>query len=131
MFTDLRRYIDISPLARYTFEAIALLEQQTNLEYTRVVNGWFLDYYGMPHWKTHSHPWVNVLNMERRWASIPGDGSAKAHFVTTQDMGRFVAHMLGLSPWSKVSTVVGDCLTMDQLVELAEEARGELLDCCR
>lgn len=126
MLTRVDRYVDISPLARYTFEAIDSLEQ-TGLEYTRVVNGWFLDYFGMPYWQTHLHPWVNVLNMVRRWAAVPGDGSAKANFVTTQDMGKFVANMMDLGSWSKVSTIVGDCLTMNQLVEMAEEARGE---CC-
>ena len=116
--------IEISPLARYTFEATALLDQG-DIEYTRVANGWFLDYYGMPHWKSHLHPWVNVLNMEQRWAAIPGDGSTKAHFVTTQDMGKFVAHLMDLKPWAKVSSIVGECLTFKQLIEMAEEARGE------
>lgn len=124
MLTPVARYVNISPLARYTFEAIDLLEQ-TGLEFTRVVNGWFLGYFGMPHWQTHLHPWMNVLNMERRWAAVPGDGSAKANFVTTEDMGKFVANMMDLGSWSKVSTFVGDCLTMNQLVEMAEEARGE------
>lgn len=124
VLTRLARYVDISPLARYTFEAIDLLEQ-SGLEYTRVANGWFLDYYGMPYWRTYLHPWVNVLNMEQRWAAVPGDGSAKANFVTTQDMAKFVANMMDLGSWSKTSTIVGDCLTMNQLVEMAEEARGE------
>ncbi|PSN61719.1 NAD(P)-binding protein [Corynespora cassiicola Philippines] len=114
---------DISPLAKYTHEAIDLLET-TELEYTRVANGWFLDYYGMPHWKSYLHPWINVLSMEKKWAAIPGDGSARAHFVTTQDMGRFVAHLMDLDKWPKISSIVGEELTMDQLVELAEKARG-------
>lgn len=65
--------------------------------------------------------------MKGRWAAVPGDGSARANFVTTQDMSKFVAHMMDLGSWSKVSTIVGDCLSMNQLVEIAEEARGEYL----
>ncbi|CAG9951356.1 unnamed protein product [Clonostachys rosea f. rosea IK726] len=59
---------------------------KTYLSYTRVVNGLFLDYYGMPHWKTSVHPWLNVVNMEKRWAVILGDGSAKADFITSQTL---------------------------------------------
>ncbi|KAM5522357.1 NmraA like family protein [Fusarium oxysporum f. sp. phaseoli] len=36
--------IELSPLTRYTFEAIDELEK-TSLTYTRIANGWFLDYY--------------------------------------------------------------------------------------
>ncbi|QPC70722.1 hypothetical protein HYE68_001474 [Fusarium pseudograminearum] len=66
--------VEIAPWWGYTFEAIDLLEK-TSLVYTRIANGWFLDYYGMPHWKTNLEPWLNVLNMESKWAAIPGDGA--------------------------------------------------------
>ncbi|TDZ24358.1 Oxidoreductase BOA1 [Colletotrichum orbiculare MAFF 240422] len=111
------------PMAQYTFEAIDELDG-TDLEYTRVVNGFFLDYYGMPHWKTHLHPWINFVNVEKKWAVIPGDGSAKANFITTQDMARFIARLMELDKWSKVSSIVADTLSISEVLEIAERVRG-------
>jgi hypothetical protein len=79
----------------------------------------------MPHWKTHLHPWINVINMEKKWAVIPGDGTARAHFITTQDMARLVARLMDLQAWSKVTTIVGDNLSLNEVVELAERTRGK------
>ncbi|RSL98689.1 hypothetical protein CDV31_012474 [Fusarium ambrosium] len=114
---------ELSPLARYTFEAIDELEK-TQLTYTRIANGWFLDYYGMPHWKTHLEPWINVMNVEKKWAVIPGDGSVKASFITSQDMSRFVARLMDLEKWNKVSPIFANTLSFNELVEMAEKARG-------
>ncbi|UPL00051.1 hypothetical protein LCI18_010985 [Fusarium solani-melongenae] len=115
--------IELSPLARYTFEAIDELEK-TQLTYTRIANGWFLDYYGMPHWKTHLEPWINVMNVEKKWAVIPGDGNVKASFITSQDMSRFVARLMDLEKWNKVSPIFANTLSFSELVEMAEKARG-------
>ncbi|KAI8650067.1 NmrA domain-containing protein [Fusarium sp. Ph1] len=115
--------IELSPLARYTFEAIDELGK-TQLTYTRIANGWFLDYYGMPHWKTHLEPWINVMNVEKKWAVIPGDGSVKASFITSQDMSRFVARLMDLEKWNKVSPIFANTLSFSELVEMAEKARG-------
>jgi hypothetical protein len=117
-------------LAKYTFEAINALEK-TDLEYTRIVNGWFLDYYGMPYWKTSLHPWINILNMEERWAVIPGDGTAKATFITTQDLGRYVARLMDMPVWEKESTITGNEMQFNDLLALAEKIRGESIQCPR
>lgn len=111
-------------MARYTFEAIDELEK-TQLTYTRIANGWFLDYYGMPHWKTHLEPWINVMNVEKKWAVIPGDGNVKASFITSQDMSRFVARLMDLEKWNKVSPIIANTLSFSELVEMAEKARGK------
>ncbi|VUC27797.1 unnamed protein product [Clonostachys rosea] len=118
-----KEHAAFNPLAKYTFEAIEELEK-TSLEYTRIANGWFLDYFGMPYWKTTLHPWINVLNMEQRWAVIPSDGSAKATFITTQDMAKFLARMMDLEKWTKVTLIVGETLSFKDLLQLAEEVRG-------
>jgi hypothetical protein len=121
----LSRHININPLAKYTSEAIDALEK-TDLEYTRVVNGWFLDYFGMPHWKTSLHPWFNILSMEDKWADVPGDGTASATLITTQDLGRFVGRLMDAPAWDKESTVVGNEIQFNKLVALAEVIRGKL-----
>lgn len=118
------RHIETNPLARYTFEAIDALEK-TNLEYTRVANGWFIDYFGMPHWESSLHPWINVLNMEKKWAVVPGDGTAVATFITTQDLGRFIGRLMELRQWPKVSSIVGNETSFNDLVAMAEAVRGQ------
>ena len=118
------RHIDINPLAKYTFEAIDALDN-TDLEHTRVVNGWFLDYYGMPHWKTSLHPWINILNMDEKWAVVPGDGTASATFITTQDLGQFIGRLMDAPVWNKESTIIGNEIQFNELVAKAEKIRGQ------
>ncbi|KAH7233544.1 hypothetical protein BKA59DRAFT_504400 [Fusarium tricinctum] len=115
--------IELSPLTRYTFEAIDELEK-TGLTYTRIANGWFLDYYGMPHWKCNLEPWINILNMESKWAVIPADGNIQASFLTSQDMSRFVARLMDLENWEKISAIRANTLSFNQLIDTAEKARG-------
>ncbi|KAH6885358.1 hypothetical protein B0T10DRAFT_492505 [Thelonectria olida] len=115
--------IELNPLTKYTFEAIDELEK-TDLEYTRIANGWFLDYYGMPYWKTYLHPWINILSMKEKWAVIPGDGSAKANFITTQDMATFVAHLMDIDQWPRISSIFAQTLSFKELLQQAEKARG-------
>ncbi|KAF0635533.1 hypothetical protein FPSE5266_08449 [Fusarium pseudograminearum] len=117
--------VEIAPWWGYTFEAIDLLEK-TSLVYTRIANDWFLDYYGMPHWKTNLEPWLNVLNMESKWAAIPGDGSVQASFVISQDMSRFVARLMDVEHWDQISAIRGVTLSLDELLQIAEKARGKL-----
>lgn len=121
---DAVRHISLNPIAKHTFQAIDLLKT-TNLEYTRLANGWFSDYYGMPHYKTHLHPWINVLNMERKWAVVPGDGTARANYITTQDMARCFAKLMDLERWEDVTSIVSDELSLNEVVRLAEEVRGK------
>ncbi|KAI6771246.1 hypothetical protein HG531_008871 [Fusarium graminearum] len=117
--------VEIAPWWGYTFEAIDMLEK-TSLVYTRIANGWFLHYYGMPHWKTNLEPWLNVLNMESKWAAIPGDGGVQASFVTSQDMSRFVARLMYADKWDQISAIRGVTLSLDELLQMAEKARGKL-----
>lgn len=95
------------------------------MEYTRVANGWFSDYYGMPHWKSYLHSWVNVLDMSKTWAAVPGDGSAEATFITTQDMAKCVARIMDMDEWPKVCCLASETLSFNELVKLAEDARGK------
>lgn len=99
--------------------------EKTDLEYTRVANGWFIDYYGMPQYQTSLHPWINIVDVANKWAVIPGDADTKATFITTRDLGRFVSRMMDLPDWAKVTTIVGNEMTFGELVKLAEEIRGK------
>lgn len=98
--------------------------EKTDLEYTRVINGFFLDYYGIPHWPTHLKPWTNSVSVEGKWAVIPGDGTSRGHFITSRDMADMVARMVDLPKWNKLTSIVGEELTFLQIAEIAERVRG-------
>ncbi|KAK1147810.1 hypothetical protein N8T08_000323 [Aspergillus melleus] len=117
-------HIATVPAAKWQFDALNALEK-TGLEYTRVVNGFFLDYYGMPHWPTHLKPWTNSVSVAGKWAVIPGDGTSKGTFITSQDMAKFVARMMDLQKWSALTSIVGEELTFLQITEIAEKVRGD------
>ncbi|KAH8807668.1 hypothetical protein F5884DRAFT_345008 [Xylogone sp. PMI_703] len=112
-----------SPVHQNRQNALNELEK-TNLESTSVVNGFFLDYYGMPHVKTYLTPIYMVVDMQNKAAAIPGTGNEPMSFTYTFDVGKFVAALLDLPKWDKVTYCYGDHLTWNEFVKLAEEARG-------
>jgi len=64
------------------------------------------------------------MSMEGKWAVAPGDGTASATFITTQDLGRFIGRLMDASVWDKESTIVGNEMEFNKLIALAEEIRG-------
>ncbi|KAH7147014.1 hypothetical protein B0J13DRAFT_584405 [Dactylonectria estremocensis] len=105
------RHVDVNPLAKYTFRGIEEVEETDSL-YTRVVNGWFLDYYGMPYWQTHLHPWINVVNGE------------EATFIKIQDLDRFVARLVDLVNWLKIRSILVNGLSLNDLMKPAQQTRA-------
>lgn len=45
-------------------------------------------------------------------------------FTYTYDVAKFVAEVLTLPKWDEITTIVGDRVTLNEFVQLAEEARG-------
>lgn len=64
--------------------------------------------------------------MKDKWAVVPGDGTASATFITTQDLGRFIGRLMEAPEWDKESTVVGNEMQFNKLVTLAEKTRGAI-----
>jgi hypothetical protein len=62
--------------------------------------------------------------MESKWAVIPADGNIQASFLTSQDMSRFVARLMDLEKWDKISAIRANTLSFNELVAAAEKARG-------
>lgn len=120
----LGRFIKGLPLYAWKLKAADLLEE-SNLEYTRISNGIFLDYWFAPHIKSafavNVPTWVDV---ENNYAVIPGDGNAPLVVTHSRDIARFVVAVLGLPRWEKQYFLVGDRLTINDFVRLAEEVKG-------
>lgn len=98
--------------------------RKTDLEWTRFVNGYFLDYYGIPYVKTHLGPGNFALDIASKMAGIPGTGNETMTFTYTFDVAKFVAAFLDMPKWEETTYCYGDKTTWNEFVKLAEEARG-------
>ncbi|RTE79423.1 hypothetical protein BHE90_006042 [Fusarium euwallaceae] len=117
------KWFDLLP---YGFQHVASYTEleKTHLEWTAFNVGWFLEYYAMPNVETYIPQSTFVVDMANRHASIPGDGKQKMTFTYTKDVAKFVVAALDLLKWERNTYAIGDKLTWDEFVKIAEEARG-------
>ncbi|KAF2028305.1 NAD(P)-binding protein [Setomelanomma holmii] len=135
-----RRYIPSLWGIRYTPEVSALLPigqlkrsildtlAASGLEYTSVINGLFMDYYGLPHVRSYLHPFPLAIDVASNTAGIPGSGDVPVTFTYTFDIGRFAALLLQKPQWERESVTVGDKLTWNEFLAVAEEVKGVKFD---
>ncbi|KAF2846929.1 NAD(P)-binding protein [Plenodomus tracheiphilus IPT5] len=120
-YTDeVAKYYPRTHVKHSTLRALAF----SNLEYTSILNGFFLDYYGTPNIETHLPPFPFILDIANNTAAIPASGNVPIIFTYSFDVARFVARLLREPVWEKESIIVGDQLTWTQFLALAEEVRG-------
>lgn len=111
------------PISKLKVGVIRALEN-TSLDYTSIVNGYFADHYFAPKLKSHMPPIALVLDIENNYAAIPGSGDVPIVFTYTIDIARFVAALVGQPKWEKVSYIIGDKVTWNEFLRLVEEAKG-------
>lgn len=75
--------------------------KKTTLEYMRFNSGFFIDYWGVPHFKTYLQPTTSVVDMVNNTAAIPGSGNTPVVFTTTSNVAKFVAASLDLDKWEE------------------------------
>ncbi|KNB20193.1 hypothetical protein FOXG_17172 [Fusarium oxysporum f. sp. lycopersici 4287] len=112
------------PIAAAKLSLFDALEK-TDLEWTVVANGFFLDYWGAPNLKTYLDHMTIVLDIPGRKAVIPGNPNQPLVFTYTKDVGNFTAKLLTLEKWEPVSYIIGDRLTWKEFTQLSEEATGD------
>lgn len=117
------RYPESNVVARSKSEIIKEV-QKTSLEYTIFYNGISLDYYGSPHFKSHIPAWPMFVDISHQSAAIPGSGNEPIAFTHSSDLAEFTVRSLDLKVWRKESYVVGEKLTWNEFVKLAEDAKG-------
>ncbi|KAG6995843.1 hypothetical protein G7Y79_00041g077950 [Physcia stellaris] len=107
-------------------EAIAELKKHPNLEYTSVYNGFFMDYFGVPHAPSHMLPEIPFIDIQAGKAAIPGTGDEnKVALTYTKDVAKFVRRAVeSTEPWPEKSVIVGDSVTLNEILQAAEKARG-------
>ncbi|KAE9581796.1 Oxidoreductase BOA1 [Colletotrichum fructicola] len=118
----------LPPLEHYFTSLTAL--SSTSLEWAVVLNGTFLEYFAPAALKSHHPHSVIVLDMHHNAAAIPGDGNTPVTFTYTFDVARFVVAALDLERWpaDHELRIVGDELTFNDFVKMAEEVKGVKFD---
>jgi hypothetical protein len=111
------------PLAETKIGYVASLDA-TSLEYTAVINGYFVDYWVVPHVKSYLGGPALAIDIANEVAAIPGSGNVPIVFTYSFDIGDFVAALLAQSSWEKESYIIGDKVTFNEFLAIAEEARG-------
>ncbi|KXH43657.1 hypothetical protein CSIM01_11984 [Colletotrichum simmondsii] len=108
-------------------DAVAALKK-TSLTYTRVINGWFMDYFGMPHIPSSLHPHTWAVDIANRRAAIPGTGNELMTLTYSVDVARFVVRMLDDTDWPEVSIISGSDTTFNEILGFAEKLTGAKFD---
>lgn len=100
--------------------------RQSSLEYTVVSNGHFMDYYGFPKVKSYLKHADFLIDIGNKTAAIPGSGDDKIAFAYSFDVARFVEALVSSTrKWPKRSVVIGDVVTTNELVQMAEDVCGK------
>ncbi|KAJ4264213.1 hypothetical protein NW762_005407 [Fusarium torreyae] len=113
----------LNPWAVFQRKALDLL-RTTSLQWTEVAPGYFLDYWGMPYIKTYLTSMTPVIDMNNAIAAIPGSGDELVAFSYSFDVAKVVAELLNLSEWQDTTYIIGDKLTWNDFLKLAEDAKG-------
>ncbi|KAI5243137.1 hypothetical protein E4T42_07458 [Aureobasidium subglaciale] len=112
--------VDVLPPLKYYFEAIETLEE-SDLEWTVFLNGVFLDYHVMLQIKGHLAPNVFAIDMLRNLEI----GNIPVSFTWSMDLAKFIVAALDLPTWEEESRVIGDEVTFNNFVDVAERIIGK------
>ncbi|KAJ3547403.1 hypothetical protein NM208_g1534 [Fusarium decemcellulare] len=117
-------YLSQLPHGFQHIDAYAQLAE-AELEWTAFNLGWFLEYYGMPHVDTYIPQTTFVVDMANNRAAIPGDGEQAMTFTYSKDVAKYVVAALDLPQWERDTYIIGDKMTWNKFVKLAQDAKGE------
>jgi nucleoside-diphosphate-sugar epimerase len=120
----LSRLLPEYPTMKWWVDAANAL-RSTKLQYTLVITGFIMDYYGIPHVKSNMHSFRWILDFDNQRAVIPGDGKTKISFLFSKDVAKYVTGLLELDSWPELSRFEGDTLTPHEMVEIAERVTGK------
>ncbi|KAL4800768.1 pyridoxal phosphate-dependent transferase [Aspergillus venezuelensis] len=129
-FIQTEDLLHLDPTIQYFLDAANLLKQSKTLKFTRVIPGFFMDYWGLPHVKSNLEQHTMLVDMENCKAVIPGSGDDVIGMTYSYDMALFIARLLEIdaSEWEEFSVIVGDEVSANQLVKLGEKVRGKKFD---
>ncbi|KAL4886509.1 NAD(P)-binding protein [Aspergillus karnatakaensis] len=126
------RVVSFLPYHTHKIAATALLKE-TSLEYTIIHTGAFLDHWGHPFHATYASPVHFWLDMAHNAASVPAPGNTPVVLTHTFDIAAYIVAMLSVPAgnWPKECAVIGDRVTVDEVVAIAQEVKGVEFDVVR
>ncbi|KAK7425775.1 hypothetical protein QQZ08_007751 [Neonectria magnoliae] len=77
------------------------LEKATSLDWTKILNSFFLDYFGMPKVKPYLQSTTVVLDITHNTAGIPGSSNVPMVSTHSFDVAKYTARLLDLEKWEK------------------------------
>lgn len=120
----LERSLDILPMYAWKFKAVDRLAE-SRLEWTRFSNSMFMDYAFSPRIPSaFPETQLSWIDFDNNVASIPGDGNTPLVNTHSSDIPKFVMKLLDLPKWDTRYFLVGDRLTFNEYVDMAETAKG-------
>ncbi|KAJ5890850.1 uncharacterized protein N7473_007078 [Penicillium subrubescens] len=122
-FIQTPELLSVDPSIQWWLDAADRLKS-SSLKYTRVIPGFFMDYWGMPHAKTNLHPYIFGIDIAGGVAAIPGDGNDVICMTYTYDLANYMVKMLELEEWPEFSVFVGDEVTYNEILAMVEGIRG-------
>jgi nucleoside-diphosphate-sugar epimerase len=99
--------------------------KKTGLEYIRISNGLFSDYWGLPHIESNLWPLHWFLDIEKGLAAIPGTGDERFTVTYSKDFALVILKLLDVEErWPERLYLSGSDITLNELVAHAEKIRG-------
>ncbi|KAF1807933.1 NAD(P)-binding protein [Eremomyces bilateralis CBS 781.70] len=114
----------LSSISKAKHAILAALAGTTSLEYTVWYPGFFSDYYVAPNVKTHMSIINVVIDVPNNTAAIPGSGDVLVVLTHSSDIAKFAAASLALPKWQPETYLIGDKVTWNEVLAIAEEAKG-------
>ncbi|OHW95390.1 NmrA-like family protein, partial [Colletotrichum incanum] len=102
----------------------------TSLEATETLNGYFLDYLGIPFIHIHMISIIFALDIAAKTAALPGTGKEPVSFIYSFDLTHVVARMFDQSTGAgdESTYFLGDKLTCNEFLARMKETRGTKID---
>ncbi|CAF3496595.1 unnamed protein product [Fusarium graminearum] len=115
------------PSYHWKLKAVDALEK-TDLEFSLISNGLFLDYWAAPRIPTYLRAANIIIDPENNAAVIPGNGNTPMVLTHSIDAAKFTIALLELPHWKRRHSIVANRTTLNDAVKLAEEVKGTKFD---
>ncbi|KAF5659154.1 SDR family [Fusarium circinatum] len=115
------------PSYQWKLKAVEVLEK-TNLEFSLISIGLFLDYWAAPRMPTHIRAANIIIDAENNAAVIPGDGNTLIVLTHSTDAAKYTVALLDIPSWKRRYAAITNRMTLNEAVKFAEEVKGVKFD---
>lgn len=86
----------------------------------------------MPYCESYMLPETLFIDIAARKAAIPGSGDEVVAWTYTKDVAKYILELVrAQDPWPAETVIVGDKLSFNQIVAIAEQVRGTYRGLCQ